>query len=121
MATNLDEIRAKAEQAKTAVLSQLKWDNNRYCTYQYNLGCAFLEYRYGIVGDLSESMGKNRLFWNWWRLQWAKRDGQFADVSTMLFDHEKESYYTEVTHTMEAITVYPPKVVLEALHNPEMV
>lgn len=61
------------------VQNLLHWDELRYCHFKYRQGIQYLRlYTQGDDGMLNW-LERNRLFWNWWKIQWALRDSVYAE------------------------------------------
>ncbi len=51
-----------------------------YCQFKFDTGIAYAR-RMTINDEMGYNMLiKTRFFWQWWKLEWAKRDAEFLDV-----------------------------------------
>lgn len=79
--THVQVQKKRISDLKDAVCKALHWDALTYNHFQYKVGCNYLQ-NY-IPGDPQgiDMLVENKIFWNWWRLNWAIRDSQFVQAA----------------------------------------
>jgi hypothetical protein len=107
------------EAASTTMQQEIQkaigWNESEYAQFIYDCGLAYLIY---YIGDESEEIlsqiRKSRIFWNWWKIHWEKRNEGFM---VKLNDHSEVEDWLEVyleTHDPKTLAseIYPSGVVL---------
>ncbi len=68
--TNIRE----AYEENAVVCFLLKWSSDDYNTYQYETGIEYLQHLLPADEECADMLSRSKIFWNWWRHQWASRD-----------------------------------------------
>lgn len=74
--TRIQERRNAADAAKKQVLDALEMDEYSYCKFMYDCGLTYLEHYIRNEIDVKR-FERNRIFWNWWKIQWTIREEEF--------------------------------------------
>jgi hypothetical protein len=75
--TTIQAAREQQQETKARIIELLKWDEMQYATMQYNMGLHYLVMYLLEHDDSIRMMERSRLFWAWWKTQWALRDQEF--------------------------------------------
>lgn len=77
--TQIEKIKQQAQSLKQQICQLLSWDELSFAEYQYETGIKYL--RYYIPTDKwgQAMLIRDKIFWNWWKNQWVKRDEEFID------------------------------------------
>ena len=74
--TQVEHRKKILDALKQEVMSLLNWSETKYCNYQYEQGLIYL---HAYVGeDGAHKLERSRIFWNWWKNQWAIRDEDYT-------------------------------------------
>lgn len=84
MQTTKQQTGVKQPSQQQQVQCLLHWDELQYGRFMYNQGLQYLRlYTQGDDGMMG-CLESNRLFWNWWKMQWRLRDGIYAEDAAKL-------------------------------------
>ena len=103
---------------KFAICKLLAWDEQQYAEYQYATGLQYLYWYLPCDDDARNQLERSRLFWNWFKNQWAAHD--YAYINSENIDKIslglRQSCY-EALHCPRALAVEikPNSVVLESI------
>jgi hypothetical protein len=105
----------KAQNNQERVIAVLGWDHDQYCEYQFEQGITFLRHYIGEKTPYGEVLLQSRIFWNWWKNQWALRDSFFLSRMKLI---ERcctaEMWYTTTNDGINlAGNIHPNRAVLD--------
>ena len=116
--THIAKRKQKAQALKQGIEQLLGWSQFEYGNFQYECGLAYL--RHYITHDQwgQDMLQRSRLFWNWWKNQWAFRDEAFlAEHAEGLNKVRMETRITMYKYVhdaaMLASEIYPNRTVLD--------
>lgn len=96
------------------IINMLGWTELEYATFINDTGLEYLE-RY-IPNDRTgiNALNHSRIFWNWWKNQWAIRDADYLDIVDNFSPHNWEPLYRQ-EHSPAVLTnsIFPSAVVLD--------
>jgi hypothetical protein len=75
--THIESQRQQALTHQRRVCRLLGWDELQYNMFMWEQGCRYLEYYIPSDSWGRQMLEQNKLYWNWWKNQWAKRDAEF--------------------------------------------
>ena len=98
----------QADQLKERVCYLLNWTPDEYAEYQYKQGCLYLQMYLSKYPAIIDELLQNRIFWAWWRNQWANRDDAFIHDEQHLHVPNRRLLYRH-THDPEMLILdmYP--------------
>jgi hypothetical protein len=65
------------EQIKQRICKLLCMTDAQYAEHQYNTGLSYLQLYIRNNAPIIRELEGNKIFWAWWRNQWAMRDAKF--------------------------------------------
>lgn len=74
--TRIQQRRNAAATAMHQVLTALELTEEQYCYAMYHAGLTYLEHYIRNEADIKR-FERNRIFWNWWKIQWTIREEDF--------------------------------------------
>lgn len=66
-------------QTEQRILQLLKWTEDEYNDLVLETGIAYLKGMAPEYPQVVKQIASSRIFWNWWREHWQKRDEQFLE------------------------------------------
>lgn len=78
-ATYAEAYAVAAEQQKHSICQLLKWNTMQYAEYQYAIGLQYLYWYLPCDDNARFQLERSKLFWNWFKSQWAAHDTAFID------------------------------------------
>lgn len=109
------QISKQMHQSKTSITKLLNWNELQYAELQYNSGLQYLSFYIPDDPQGIDMLERNKLFWNWWKNQWAMRDLAFLECPIENLHIQKRiSLYLEL-HDPVRLTaeIYPSRTVLD--------
>jgi len=123
--SQIAQRREQAAKTKAVVMTLLQWTELEYAEFQYESGLAYL--RHYIPWDKwgQDMLQRSKLFWNWWKNQWALRDESFCAMDSEVPTSEvgistanlRRLYYHLHDAAILASDIYPNRTVLEESYN----
>lgn len=118
--THAQQIRLENKQIKDKVEALLGWDNETYCRFQEEIGYRYLECENVIDPNAIKELTYMKEFWNWWKMQFIKRDKIFLhdiEIVNSMFEEgvysaDNNQYIYKKYHTPNAILFTPHKTLL---------
>lgn len=116
--TYIDERRELIHQLQRVVCFLLRLSAEQYSQLQYQAGIDYLRTK-GYDASMCAVIESSRIFWNWWRNEWATRDQAFVnsvekgDTLAML----KEQYLYNNSPRTLAASVHPNATVLNESYS----
>lgn len=110
-----EERKKKVESVRTQLQSMLNWDDLQYCEFQMEMGMKYLD-RIAGPGEIGvKELSQSKLYWNWWKNHWNRRDQEFLNdlvvtIASGLEEIRQEYMYW---HSPYNITVRPHKPIME--------
>jgi hypothetical protein len=98
-----------AECLKHQVCHLLKWDEQQFCNYQYNMGIAYLMWYLPCDAAGRDKLLRSRIFWNWWKHTWTMHDESFLSFKRSL----KECELHNIRKAYEAL--HCPRILVNEL------
>jgi hypothetical protein len=96
------------------IIKMLRWTELEYATFINETGLEYLE-RY-IPNDRQgiHALNRSRIFWNWWKNQWAIRDTNYLEIVDLFSPNNWEPLYHQ-EHSPAVLTnsIFPSAVVLD--------
>jgi len=107
---------------KAAICELLNWDEMQYGQFQYESGLAYL--RHYIIGDGwgQDLLQRTKLFWSWWKAQWAIRDRAFlleqeVELSRLRIETRLSLYRHLHNASILASEIYPGRMIMDESYN----
>lgn len=97
-------------QIKQQVCQLLQCTAEQYAVFQYETGLAYLQLYLHGYQPVQYELEASKIFWNWWKNQWAMRDAQFLQA-----DHRGNHWAIYLNHNdaaMLASEMRPNAIVL---------
>ena len=97
-----------------SVMEIMGWSDMDYATFIHETGLAYLD-QYAQHDQAGiDALNRSRIFWNWWKNQWAIRDAQYLTIYDNFSTENWEPLYRQM-HGVDELTnsIYPNAVVLE--------
>lgn len=66
-------------QTQIKIQHLLQWSEDEYNELVFNEGIGYLKELIPDYPQVFSQIAKSKIFWNWWRLHWQKRDEQFLE------------------------------------------
>jgi hypothetical protein len=110
---------------KEAVMKVLKCTELEYCEFQMKQGESYIKRyvpqpeKYSMV---IESLMRSRIFWNWWKNQWALRDEKFLNLSVVVYCSHDVTFLQKIYVEFNSIKIliskiHPNRIVLEESYS----
>lgn len=92
----MDYTTDKTLQKEVAAL--LNWDMQQYSQFIEDCGIAYLEKYIPNYPQVVKQITRSKIFWNWWKAAWEKRDQQFVETIDLATDSiiDPVEIYTEL-------------------------
>lgn len=103
MKSYIAHIRNEISNTRQAILTMLGWSEEQLFDFQHSMGKAYLQALIPRCPDVIDALVQNRIYWNWWRNEWLRRDRDFL----------KDLQATEQPHPGVIAELY------RTLHSPE--
>ncbi len=107
-----------AQQVQQRVCYLLNWTDKQYKEFQYKQGCLYLQLYLSKYPAIIDELIDNKIFWAWWRNQWANRDDIYVHNTEVLHLPKRVGLYQQ-THNAETLVLdmYPPASVFAQSYN----
>lgn len=112
--TLVQQQQQKAQSLQQRICKLMHWDDEDYALFQYETGLQYLaEYipndRFG-----AEQLTRSKVYWNWWKNQWAMRDEAFIEMVKPHWRYDDIVYVYLDEHNPSILigTTHPSAVVL---------
>ncbi len=114
--THIQDARQRQQEVKEKVCAALQWTEEKYAYMQYNCGLYYLVLYLREHVESIRALEGSRLYWNWWKTQWALRDLQWLDVVSMWGEGYSQKlrvndYYNLHDSTRLAHNIAPGRIV----------
>lgn len=97
-ATFIEKMKATEQQHINYVQESFTMNELAYKHLQFELGCKFLEDTYGVGTAQYMRMATNKMFWNWWRIEYVAWEREFiTEVDLVKLPITAEIYTDEMT------------------------
>lgn len=101
---------------KASVMKLLKWSEMDFAEFQYESGLTYLKAYLPKDVYGQEALAASKIFWNWWKNQWANRDEVFyLDVTDTEISLLNRVRLYRALHDGYNLTkeIHPHRVVME--------
>lgn len=105
--------KSMATTAMHQVCSILQMSQQQYANYQYKAGCNYLQHYIPNDPQGIDMLIESKLFWNWFKLHWSKRDAEFIQAANGLSQAEAVALFDDIHNpSILAAGIRPNSVVL---------
>lgn len=110
------EPKVRLNTLKASVTNLLKWSEMEFAEFQYESGLTYLKAYLSKDAYGQDALAASKIFWNWWKNQWANRDEVFyLDVTTSEISLANRVRLYRALHDGYNLTkeIHPHRVVME--------
>jgi hypothetical protein len=107
--THTEARKLLATQLQERVCYLLNWTAEEYTAFQYKQGCLYVQMYLSKNPEIIDELLANRIFWAWWRNEWANRDDVYVHNTEVLHLANRMPLYRQL-HDAETmiLDMQPP-------------
>ncbi len=101
--TFIEQLKEQIAATQAETIATLGWSADQYAQYVYDCGLNYLFAYLPDDKDGRQQLERQSLFWNWWKLNFHRRNDEFLRIVESLPQDEQMGFYHLLNNAYELV------------------